>query len=301
MISHGSSDSETSVSKIRELTMVLSDDLMECFMQLGRHASEGNVIQRSTMEGILKMIEKELTVLQRKFGDGVISAPSFATAKQQLHDRLKYMVTGGAFDSDTEIYVQHFILDHLPFELLKHPKYKLSQDWFYFHIDQWKKNFGHLRDTPQLNFLEIGCFEGNCTCWLLENILTHETSSIKCIDPFNVYPKQEEHFDFNVSSTGFAYKVTKFRGMSLNVLPLLARNSYDFIYVDGSHGMNAILIDALQSWPILKQGGFLVFDDYELSIGNLRPKFAIDTFLSIPTLRYELIHKGWQMCIRKLG
>lgn len=64
-----------------------------------------------------------------------------------------------------------------------------------FHIDWFntkaKKNFEKFllkyKGKTELKFLEIGCFEGKSTLWLLQNILTGSGCKIVCIDPFQEY------------------------------------------------------------------------------------------------------------------
>jgi predicted O-methyltransferase YrrM len=116
--------------------------------------------------------------------------------------------------------------------------------------------FSHLRGKPGLRFLEIGCFEGRATVWLLENVLTHPSSRIVCVDSFDVHPEQEEFFDTNVAAVGGAGRVEKMKGLTVSVLPTLTRAS-DWIYVDADHRAIAVLTDAVLSWPLLRPAGYL--------------------------------------------
>ena len=53
---------------------------------------------------------------------------------------------------------------------------------------------------------------------------------------------------------------------------------------------------------LLKPGGLLIFDDYQYPLGKTtldRPKPAIDAILEIFRYRYELLHQGYQVAIRK--
>lgn len=60
-----------------------------------------------------------------------------------------------------------------------------TQDWFSANIPRFNIHLAHMRDKENLNFLEIGSFEGRSTGWLLENVLTHDSSKIICIDTFD--------------------------------------------------------------------------------------------------------------------
>src|SRR5947209_18253353 len=75
-------------------------------------------------------------------------------------------------------------------EYLSEGAYKFTYDFFSDNIGQWQKDLGRFAGCPDLAFLEIGSFEGKSTCWLLQNILTHETSRITCVDVFQAEKSQ---------------------------------------------------------------------------------------------------------------
>jgi hypothetical protein len=63
-----------------------------------------------------------------------------------------------------------------------------------------------------------------------------------------------------------------------------------------------VLLDAELSFPLLKSGGIMAFDDYtwgvELSFG-LSPALGIDLFLSRHGKEYKLLAIGAQIWIQK--
>src|SRR5690349_6873094 len=63
-----------------------------------------------------------------------------------------------------------------------HARYKLTYDCFSSRIPQWEIDLARLAGQPDLRFLEIGSFEGHSACWLLEHVLTHDTSTLTCVD-----------------------------------------------------------------------------------------------------------------------
>jgi predicted O-methyltransferase YrrM len=79
-------------------------------------------------------------------------------------------------------------------------------------------------------------------------------------------------------------------------------NLYDFIYIDGSHIAKDVLTDACMAWPLLKQGGLLVFDDYLWGESRdilHRPRFAVDVFTNIFAESLDIVHIGHQFVVRK--
>jgi hypothetical protein len=52
---------------------------------------------------------------------------------------------------------------------------------------------------------------------------------------------------------GAAGRVTKLKGLSVEVLPTLAGRSFDVVYIDGSHDKADCLEDAILAWRLLKE------------------------------------------------
>lgn len=191
---------------------------------------------------------------------------------------------------------------------------KFKYDWFSHNIVRWERYLSHLAGRNNVLALEIGCFEGRATTWLLENILTHRTSRITVIDTFEGGMENIDHkdkidnlrnrFESNISSwknkvkilVGYSYEKLR----AIKVKPI-----YDFIYIDGSHVAKDVLEDAVLSWRLLKVGGILTFDDYrDWNFYNdplLCPKMGIKAFLSIYENQYEIVDEDYQIAIRKLG
>ncbi len=175
--------------------------------------------------------------------------------------------------------------------------YCFKNDWFTHNIPTWKEHLLPLANH-ELNTLEIGSYEGMATCWLLDYVLTHQAARITCID-LNF----QENFDINIQRTGVSHKVTKIPGNSHEILPTLTPESFDLIYVDGCHLADHTRHDAFLSWKLLKLGGLMIFDDYEWSDPNCPgqdPKIGFDVFLDSVKFQFEILHKGYQMIVKKI-
>jgi tetratricopeptide (TPR) repeat protein len=194
--------------------------------------------------------------------------------------------------------------------------YQFTQDWFSRNIPCFQKYLNRYINIANIKALEIGSWEGRSTCWLLENILTHPTAEITCIDTFegsiehttwfnkNYLQSIEKRFDFNIQTTQSSQKVKKIIGSSHQVLRSLPLNHYDFIYIDGSHLACDVLADAVLSWQLLKFGGLMIFDDYDFSVPNQptqNTKIGIDAFLKTYQPKINIVLQNYQVIVEKIA
>lgn len=147
-----------------------------------------------------------------------------------------------------------------------------SVDYFTINVPNWITffNYVNFNEEKPLNFLEIGSLEGRSTVWQLENILLHPDSRITCVDTWEGSSEHTEdlkrglyeRFLNNISP--YQNKVRIVRGFSSHglKLPHVRNETYDFIYIDAAHRARNVLEDAVLSFPLLKFGGILAFDDY---------------------------------------
>jgi predicted O-methyltransferase YrrM len=115
----------------------------------------------------------------------------------------------------------------------------------------------------------------------------------------------EERFDANVETYQKTNQLIKLKGRSEEVLGSLEPQQFDFVYIDGSHLARDVLADAVMAWRLLKTGGYLIFDDYDLNgyrshvIPNHTPKIAINAFLKVYGPYLDVLHQGYQVLVRK--
>jgi hypothetical protein len=197
---------------------------------------------------------------------------------------------------------------------LKHTdktNYIFTVDRFTSNIPIWTYYLKELKNKPNLRFLELGSFQGRSTVWLLENILTDKTSTITCIDTFEGSVNHIFHFKNDMKNVFdiFSYNISKFKN-KVNIIKDKSQialkqinEQYDFIYIDGDHKATSVIEDAILSFPLLKKGGIMIFDDYMLFGMNKfvdNPKPAIDAFLEIYANKITVLYKNHQVIIEKL-
>jgi predicted O-methyltransferase YrrM len=150
-----------------------------------------------------------------------------------------------------------------------------TQNWF---EGLALKNFEDLKNiidiNKPINFLEIGCYEGNCHMWMYKNILLNSDSKSTVIDPFEESKTHPDAYNkFTTNLNNYLDKIRICKGFSDNILPNLEKESFDIIYIDGDHSALAAYNDAINSFPLLKKGGIMIFDDY-LWIGTIDGKIG---------------------------
>jgi len=194
--------------------------------------------------------------------------------------------------------------------------YEFTADWFSPHIPVFEHAFSKINPT---HVLEIGCFEGRSTTWLIENLSKSQPVSLYCVDNWvggngleaDQIEGIEDRFRKNVEVAQEKRQVDIdiwiCKGPSHEQLvSLLAngkKNFFDFIYVDGSHVAPDVLRDLVLAFDLCKVGGVMALDDYLWSkegpgkqdLLNM-PKIAVDSFTNI----YQRKLNIWSMPLYQL-
>lgn len=164
---------------------------------------------------------------------------------------------------------------------------------------------------PNLRFLQIGAYKGDASVWMLDNILTDQTSILFDIDTWQG-SDESVHRTFDWNDVEYIYdqnilkynNVIKLKALSRNFLDIPTNMKYDFIYIDGDHTAVGVFYDASMSWKFVKSGGIVAFDDYtwnhESSDTQKAPKIGIDLFLKTIDGQYEMLEKTNQVWIKKI-
>jgi predicted O-methyltransferase YrrM len=150
--------------------------------------------------------------------------------------------------------------------------YRFGNDWF----QPWAASFASLiRAAKPSSYLEVGVYEGQSLVHNIQEMLQyHHSIKAVTIDPFAMSDKRiQENFNFNVSHLLNSYnregakRIDHFHHEQKSIISLSCLISerqweFDMIYLDGSHDKCDVLTDSVMSFRLLRNGGFLVFDDY---------------------------------------
>ena len=86
----------------------------------------------------------------------------------------------------------------------------------------------------------------------------------------------------------FKKNVHLIKGNSNNLLKEIDMSQIDYIFLDGGHAYSTVKNDLHYSFPVLKNGGTILCDDYNLSYAP-GVKKAIDEFVEINGLNAEIL------------
>ena len=175
-----------------------------------------------------------------------------------------------------------------------------SNAWFSWQ-DSWLSALRPRAGEPGLRYLEVGVFEGQALVWMFENVLTDPTSAAVAIDLF-AHEGLEERFRENLRRAGIEGRVQVEVGLSNERLRALGGEPFDVVYIDASHLAADVMRDAVLAWDLLAPGGVMIFDDYGYTPtfpDELRPGPAIDAFITAFRDELEIVHRGWQVIVRR--
>ena len=183
-------------------------------------------------------------------------------------------------------------------------------NWFEYVRPNFEEFLTPLAGKEDLRFLQLGVYTGDASVWMLENILISPSSILQDVDTWQgSNEKAHETIDFEEVYGLYLSRIREhdnlyhYRRTTLEFLIKHRSEQFDFVYIDADHTTVGVLVDAELSWPLLKSGGIMAFDDYtwghDSGDPRLAPQVGIDLFLHRHELDYQLLTKNHQVWIRK--
>jgi predicted O-methyltransferase YrrM len=184
----------------------------------------------------------------------------------------------------------------MSYQYPQHFKYPDTERIFFAdHIDLWESILGDLKNKPN-NTLEIGARYGGCSVYILEEFCKHSESTHTILDI-----NKNEFIENNLKP--YNDKVNYILGESSDGFKKInGKDVFDLIYVDGNHMSKYVLEDAVNSFYVLKNGGYLIFDDFGggwEQEKHMQVKTAVESFVHSYEKYIDVLHQGYQFIIRK--
>jgi hypothetical protein len=168
------------------------------------------------------------------------------------------------------------------------------------------------KGLPNLRYLQLGAFTGDASVWLLKNILTDVTSHLTDVDTWQGSDEDEhKSMDFDDVFNTYVQKIDNYdyhkqvairRMTTFDYLIENRSQQFDFIYIDADHTTVGVLLDAELSWPLLKSGGIMAFDDLTWGADlppSQSPKAGILLFAERHKDEFDLVVANTQYWVKK--
>jgi len=188
-----------------------------------------------------------------------------------------------------------------------------TRNWVKRKMNYWNQHIVPvLAGKDRLRYLEIGVFEGRSACWVMENILSGKNCLAYGIDPY-IFGRGElmnqrevilNRAVENLAEYNFSFRFDTAHKVLMEDT-VINRTKFDLIYIDGDHRAFNAYVDIFLAWPLLKAGGFMVFDDYALDPDRFKrklgdvPKPAIDFFVQEHATELDVLWTDKQLGIQR--
>jgi predicted O-methyltransferase YrrM len=177
----------------------------------------------------------------------------------------------------------------MSYQYPKHFKYPNERVFFTDHISLWESLLGDLKNKPNKT-LEIGALYGGCSVYILEEFCKEKGS---------------EHVIMDINKNDFITnnllpykdKVRYLLGESSDSFKLFTEKEiFDLIYIDGNHMSKYVLEDTVNSFYVLKDGGYMIFDDFGggwEQEKHMQVKTSVESFVHSYEKYIDVIHQGY--------
>jgi len=162
-------------------------------------------------------------------------------------------------------------------------------------ISMTKPALRQLKAWENLTGAEIGIGEGIHASFFLSEL---DVDFVFLIDPYTAYKDEritlrleiikEWEKKAHVRLDEYKHKIKWMKIKSADAAMLIANNSLDFVYIDGSHTYESVAEDISLYYPKVKRGGLLSGHDYDY--GSV--KRAVDEFINKQNLKLYIEDMG---------
>lgn len=134
-----------------------------------------------------------------------------------------------------------------------------------------------MRDHSVERSLEIGLAYGFSTVWMLDALCSLKGSAHTAVDPF-----QKTHWGgiglAQAARLEYAGRFEWIPDYSIHALSRLIHNKrqFDFIYIDGNHRFDDVIVDFYLADQIMRPGGLIVLDDMWMNSIRSATNFIIN-------------------------
>lgn len=247
--------------------------------------------------------------------------PSNADKKKALIERNYEWASKLSWENQAKNLLANYILPHNKLECKQiynwtNLSYNEETQQFLNAIEHFKTQYASKLERPS-KILEIGTYTGVSLINIVKSIpnslgygldkwsnYTNSENSEKNLMEYMEPLEIEKTFYRNIAAENLSDRIFGIKGESKDVLLKMVNNkeSFDFIYVDGSHKALDCYIDVFLSWQLLNKGGIIAIDDYFYFVEDKleSPYEGVKKFLEERTGEYKVLYLGYRVFLEKL-
>lgn len=202
--------------------------------------------------------------------------------------------------------------------------HEIEQTRDFFRVLTWKGFREHVKprwEGKPILYLEIGVFEGVSLAWMMAHVLTHPESRAVGVDPWLPLPPRCDtkiinevmlRAERNLKPWEDRCKLYRMNSEELLTASIRRHGGYgigpasvDVCMIDGSHFAYSVIRDAEMVLPLMKPGGWILFDDVdtdERKVGGGYVYDGLQLFLEKHGDKVKrLWRRGWLYAYEVLG
>ena len=143
-------------------------------------------------------------------------------------------------------------------------------------------------ENQLITYVEIGCYAGGSACLMLQRPNTNVIS----IDLGNPIHESVVHANvLKLNKYNNSYNYLKGNSQTHEMVDRLKEltNEIDILFIDGDHSFQGVINDFILYENLVKNGGYIVFDDYNDAQYSPAVKPAVDSLIPSIELSYNII------------
>jgi cephalosporin hydroxylase len=183
-------------------------------------------------------------------------------------------------------------------DLNKEISEKMEGKTFHFHTHILYDIRTSIGKTSVVKYLEIGAYAGGSASLMCSHPYQTNCFSVDLSYPIDQVVVERNVNKFKRENNSFEY--IKGNSQSADIVNFVKEKvgMVDILFIDGDHSKAGAIADYLNYSPLVKRGGYLIFDDYLDSLHSPEVKLAVDEIVEkespenyeiIGSLKYDLL------------
>ena len=160
--------------------------------------------------------------------------------------------------------------------ILRDVSKKINDQTFHHHYHILYDIVNSYPKDYQVKYLEIGCYAGGSACLVSQRPNT-QVISIDVGRPIPPSIPKKNFNKLNIHNNNYRYIHGSSHEQSIKDEVLKEYDSIDVLFIDGDHSYVGVRNDFFMYSPLVKKGGYIIFDDYNDNTYSPHVKTGVDS------------------------